>query len=255
VPSSEIASKSSVPADAQALARRAQAQEKVIRKLFKPLESALGDLKHYFTDDFPEELALRLIEVPEDALICPPTVIVVPLIRALSYSVEEPGLKAMYLSLMATATDGRDKQGVHPAFVTAVAGLSAKEARLLPMILGRLEMPIAQVAWVSPDGQSTVLGRHLLDVNDRSTGQPSTDVDFGLWVDNWVRLGLVEFDYSVELVGESSYEWVERRPEFLAWQAQFESRVRYDKGILRVSDFGKRFARAIGPRDSLLAID
>lgn len=244
-----------MPADAEALAQRAQAQEKAIRKLFKPLEGVVGDLKHYFLHEFPEELAPRLIEVPQDALVCPPTSIVVPLMHALSYSMEEAGLKAMYLSLMATASDGRDKQGVHPAFVTAISGLSAKESRLLPMVLGQLQMPIAQVVWISPDGQSTVLGRHLLDVNDRATGQPSTDVDFGLWVDNWVRLGLVEVDYPAERVGQSGYEWVERRPEFLAWQAQFQAQVRYDKGVLRVTDFGKRFARAIGPRDSLVAID
>ncbi|MDO8731688.1 MAG: DUF4393 domain-containing protein [Actinomycetota bacterium] len=253
--SSEIASGADSPADVEELQRRIFAREKAIRKLFRPLEAWLGDLKNYFTREFPEELSPRLAEVPEEALICPPVVIAVPLMRALSYSVGEPALKGIYLSLMATATDGRDLQGVHPAFIDAVSKLSAKEARLLPMVLGQLQMPIAQVAWVSEDGQSTVLGRHLLDVNDRATGQPSADVDFGLWVDNWLQLGLVEVDYSVEWLGESSYQWVERRPEFLAWKAQFESSVNFEKGVLRVTDFGKRFARAIGPRDLLVAIE
>jgi len=230
------------------------ARERAVRTLFKPLEQWLGDTKHYFTHEFPEELSPLLIEVPEASLVCPPVVVVVPLMRSLSYSLGEPGLKSMYLSLMATATDGRDAQGVHPSFISVVERLSAKEARLLPMIMGQLQMPVAQVAWLSPDGSSTVLGRHLLDVNDRATGQPSEDVDFGLWVDNWIQLGLVEVDYAVQWSGENSYEWVERRPEFLAWKAQFDASVRYEKGVLRVTDFGKRFGRAIGPRDALIAL-
>ncbi len=241
-------------AEDEALQQRIMAREKAIRKLFRPLEEWLGDTKHYFTHEFPEELSPRLAEVPEESLICPPVVIVVPLIRQLSYSIGELSLKHMYLSLMATATDGRDAQGVHPSYVDAVSRLSSKEARLLPMVLGQLQMPIAQVAWMSEDGLSTVLGRHLLDVNERGTGLPSTDVDFGLWVDNWIQLGLVEVDYSVEWTGDSSYQWVERRPEFLAWQAQFETSISFEKGVLRVTDFGTRFARAIGPRDSLIAI-
>ncbi len=252
--SSEIASGADSPANVEELHRRIWAREKAIRKLFRPLEPWLGDLKNYFTHEFPEELSPKLAEVPEESLICPPVVIVVPLMRALSYSVGEPVLKGMYLSLMATAADGRDQQGVHPAFISTVSNLSAKEARLLPMVLGQLQMPIAQVAWMSDDGQPTVLGRHLLDVNDRGTGQPSTDIDFAFWVDNWKQLGLVEVDYSVEWHGDSSYNWVQRRPEFLAWQAQFESSVTFEKGVLNVTDFGKRFARAIGPRDSLAAI-
>lgn len=252
--SSESASVSESAAKAEDLQRRIIAREKAIRRLFRPLEEWVGDDKHYFTHEFPEELSPRLAEVPEESLICPPIVVVVPLIRRLSYSVAELSLKGMYLSLMATATDGRDVNGVHPAFVDAVARLSAKEARLLPMVLGQLQMPIAQVAWLSEAGQTTVLGRHLLDVNDRATGQPSADVDFGLWVDNWIQLGLVEVDYSVEWLGENSYQWVERRPEFLAWKAQFESSISFEKGVLRVTDFGKRFARAIGPRDWLSPI-
>lgn len=244
----------SAPDAAQAQLLQADARERVIRRLFKPLEAWVGDSKHYFTHELPEELAPRLVEVPQEQLVCPPVVIVVPLMQALSYSLGAPGLKAMYLSLLATATDGRDAQGVHPAYIDVVSRLSAKEAQLLPMILGQQQMPVAQVAWLSPDGSPTVLGRHLLDVNDRATGEPSQDVDFALWVDNWVHLGLVEADYAVELTGDASYLWVERRPEFLAWLAQFESSVRYDKGILRVTDFGKRFGRAIGPRDSLIAI-
>ncbi|MDP2013431.1 MAG: DUF4393 domain-containing protein [Actinomycetota bacterium] len=252
--SSEIASGKDSTADAEDMQRRVFAREKSIRKLYRPLEDWLGEHKHYFTHEFPEELSPRLVEVPEASLVCPPVGIVVPLIRRLSYSRAELSLKNMYLSLMATATDGRDAQGVHPSFVEAVARLSAKEARLLPMVLGQLQMPIAEVAWKSDDGQSTVLGRHLLDVNDRGTGQPSVDVDFSLWVDNWIQLGLVEVDYSVEWTGETSYQWVQRRPEFLAWKAQFESSISFDKGVLRVTDFGKSFARAIGPRDSLVVL-
>ena len=242
-------------ADAHELHQRVWAREKAIRKLFRPLESWLGELKNYFSHEFPEELSPKLVDVPEESLICPSPAIAVPLMRALAYSVRELSLKHMYLSLMATATDGRDAHGVHPAFITTVTQLSAKEAGLLPMVLGQLQMPTARVAWLPEDGQHTVLGRHLLDVNDRATGLPSVDVDFGLWVDNWIRLGLVEVDYAVEQLGQASYSWVESRPEFLAWQSQFESGVSFERGVLRVTDFGTRFARAIGPRDSLVSID
>ena len=40
-------------ADAHELHQRIWAQEKAIRRLFRPLESWLGDLKNYFTHEFP----------------------------------------------------------------------------------------------------------------------------------------------------------------------------------------------------------
>ena len=57
--------------DEHELHQRIWAQEKAIRKLFRPLEFWLGDLKNYFTHEFPEELSPKLVDVPEQSLICP----------------------------------------------------------------------------------------------------------------------------------------------------------------------------------------
>ena len=68
-------------------------------------------------------------------------------------------------------------------------------------------------------------------------------------IDNWARLGLVEIDYKQHLTRPAAYDWVETRPEFIKLREQYEHdniKLTYQKGIIRCTYFGQRFAAAIG---------
>jgi hypothetical protein len=70
------------------------------------------------------------------------------------------------------------------------------------------------------------------------------------WVDNWVRLGLVNVSYVEFASGLGRYDWVEKRPEYihlteiLAGDTR-DSTIEFNKGVLRVTDFGQQFLSAI----------
>lgn len=68
-----------------------------------------------------------------------------------------------------------------------------------------------------------------------------------LYIDNWTRLGLVEADYQTYRVGDGMYEFVTSRPEYLKHvSAAAEGWVLgFEKGILRITDFGCKFKEAI----------
>jgi hypothetical protein len=72
-----------------------------------------------------------------------------------------------------------------------------------------------------------------------------------------VRLGLVEAAYDKKIAGTDSYDWVEDRPEYkrlteaiaatvnTAQPPEPADYVGYDKGFLRRTAFGERFATAV----------
>ena len=69
-----------------------------------------------------------------------------------------------------------------------------------------------------------------------------------VWVDNWVRLGLIEVDYTRHLVSDERYLWAEERPE-LERLGRSDTRGKgaftLGKGMVRTTDFGKRFLVAV----------
>jgi hypothetical protein len=69
------------------------------------------------------------------------------------------------------------------------------------------------------------------------------------YVDNWDRLRLMKISYTEHLTNDALYSWVETRPELHRLRQEYEGQERvsieWDKGILQVTDFGRRFAKAV----------
>jgi hypothetical protein len=73
--------------------------------------------------------------------------------------------------------------------------------------------------------------------------------DAPAWIDNWARLGLVVVRWDAQKSPSDQYAWVENRPEVKRLRAQHDSdteHVAFDHGIIVLTDFGNRFAGAVG---------
>lgn len=227
---------------------------KTINNALLPLAAvnfAFDKARRYFAERFQEDLSAKAAAIPAGELVEPKASIAGPALQGLAFTHEEPNLKEMYLSLLATAMDGRIAEDAHPAFVEIIKQMNSEEARLLRDIL-RIDgaLPIAEIRVAKTGEQGwRVLERHLMNHTDRATKVPIESKRQAAMVDNWLRLGLAEVDYSTQLMGDGLYAWVEQRPEYLRLKAQHENetaKVSFEEGIIGRTALGIQFARAVG---------
>lgn len=226
---------------------------KTINNVLVPLAAinfAFDKARAYFSGKFQQEIAAKAEAIPAEYIIEPKASIAGPTLQGLAFTHEEPNLKEMYLSLLATAMDGRSASVAHPAFVEIIKQLDSEDARLVRGALQSPAIPIVQIHRKLKDGIGyNLLVQHLLNLKDSTTGAPVENPQLPAMVDNWIRLGLVEVAYDKHLSDLTQYSWVDQRPEFLRLRQApqpDEAKVDYQKGIMQRTELGKRFARAIG---------
>lgn len=236
---------------ARQLAKRIAIRQEIITNCYKPIAKLFGVANHYFDNDFDKDMATKLADVPEENIVAPKASLAAPAMLQLGFSLDEPDLKEMYLSLLATASDDRVADTAHPSFVEVIKQISSVETSLLNYILVDPVnvTPMATLKLVT-EGQPgwRVLQRHIMPLADTTTGEAAEVPNLATYVENWLRLGLVEVSYSEFATGEGVYDYVENRPEYKRYEASLSDgqKIEVAKGYIRSTAFGESFARAVG---------
>lgn len=217
---------------------------------FAAVNYGVKKAKAYFTEKFENEITEKLSQVPPENVIEPKASLAAPTIQALAYSHEEIDLKDMYLNLLSTAMDDRHFENAHPAFVEIIKQMTSEEARIAKLLLPlKSALTIAMIKLeFKPNGNYRILLNHLLN-GTSSEDQPVESPQQPAILENFIRLGLITIDYTSELHGEQTYNWVNNRPEVLRFKSEHhgdDREVCYQKGVLKVTEFGKKFAEAVG---------
>lgn len=207
--------------------------------------------KSYFSTTFSGEMEEKLSAIPDDKLVEPEPSIAGPALQGLAFAHEDPQLKEMFLSLIATSMDERVKGLAHPAFVETIRQLSGKEAKILSMVLSFHDIiPIAQIRRREADTNGyAILKNHVIDFISSPRSTPIEYDGLPAMVDNWIRLGLVVVDYTVWITKPGGYAWVKKRPEFLAAEATLtgtKNVIEFQPGALQLTAHGRQFASAVG---------
>lgn len=221
-----------------------------VRNLFLPLALYNAKREAYFNEKFETELGAKVEIIPEEHRQEPKASIAGPAVEGLGYAYEEDELRERYLNLLAASVDARRAPSLHPAFGEILRQVTADEIGLLAVILGQGSVGIARLR---REETGTISGHtvynHLLPAWHATEGA-WVNPDITSWVDNWIRLGLVDVDYGRVLTAENAYDWVEERPEYVAAQAETDPithDLKFEKGLLSVTAFGRRFAKAVAP--------
>lgn len=236
-------------------AKRIAIKQAILTKMYLPIARLFGVANQYFEDGFGRDMAEKLQDVPDEHVVSPKPSVAAPAMQQLGFSLDEPDLKEMYLSLLATASDDRVKDSAHPSFVEVIKQLSSAELGLLSDILnGGIPTPISSIKRVTQGQEGAVLlQKHILPIVDRSTNEPVENPQLGTFIDNWIRLGLVEVSYVDHLTREGAYDWMAGRPEVARHQGAFDPygghAIDFDKGFIRPTNFGASFAKAVGIKD------
>lgn len=239
---------------AKNLGKTAVTLTKTINNALMPLAAinfAFDKAREYFANQFQRELAEKAAAIPPENIVEPKASVAGPTLQGLAFTHQEANLKEMYLNLLATAMDGRVAEDAHPAFVEIIKQLNGDEADLIRSVLNS-SGPIAVVqiqATKNKDGGHHVLLRHVLNLRNHVTQQPSENKRLPAMIDNWIRLGLVEVSYDAYLTSETAYEWVEQRPEFIRLRdlhSNDTQKVDFAKGYIVRTELGLQFAKSVG---------
>ena len=227
---------------------------KTINNVMLPLAAvnfAFDKARKYFAERFQDDMAKKAASIPLAEIVEPKASIAGPALQGLAFTHEEPNLKDMYLSLLATAMDGRVAPEAHPAFVEIIKQLNAEEASLLGGLLninGSVAIVEVRITQIGQEGWR-VLSTHLMNLCNLNDGTPSETPRIAAMVDNWLRLGLVEVDYGKQLTGAAVYDWVENRPEYIKLRAEREdekNKLSHVRGVIGRTAMGLQFAKAAG---------
>lgn len=238
-------------AAADTYAQRILVKQTAMLKFWLPLGRMMGISRDYFERDFASDLTAKVSSVPTDDLQAPKPSVAIPAMEGLACSLDEPALREMYLNLLARASDKRQNNTVHPSFAQIIKELSSDEVDLLDGCLDRARVPLVRIKRVTSTGPHpgwVILHSHLMNIRELPGGEPIEDANLPGYVDNWVRLGLVNVSYDTYLANESQYSWVETRPELVNLREAVTGdgiTVEYDKGVMDTTDFGRRFATAV----------
>ncbi|MGL5814908.1 MAG: DUF4393 domain-containing protein [Aeromonas sp.] len=227
---------------------------KAINNVLLPLAAvnfAFDKARAYYNSKFQQDLAEKTKDIPPEHIIEPKASIAGPTLQGLAFTHEEPNLREMYLNLLTTSMDGRSASFAHPAFVEIIKQLDSEEAHLIKGVLqSQRPHPIVQIIrTLKENGGYQQLVLHVLNLTSLEKKEPIENKRLPAIIDNWIRLGLVEVTYGSHLVEDGIYSWVDKRPEFLRLindPQPDEAKIEFEKGIMRCTDLGKRFAHAIG---------
>jgi Abortive infection alpha len=243
-----------VKAAGNELGKTALTVTKTINNALLPLAAinfAFDKAREYFNNRFSEELAAKTGHIPPDSVVAPKASIAGPVLQALAFSHEETDLKEMYLHLLAFAMDGRVSEAAHPAFIEVVRQLSSEEAQYLSSGLRPPSgVPIVELRLAHIETNSwEIRYQHLLNLRDSNSGAMLENPSLPAYVDNWIRLGLFDVDYSKQIAAEKTYDWVEQRPEVLRLRDRYDDekhKIVAANGVMARTSFGKGFASAVG---------
>ncbi len=194
-----------------------------------------------FEADLAKVLERRNIDA-SDAYGDPRATVVEPIMRGLGLAHGEPGLRDMYLELLASELG---ENGSHPGFAHVLQEMTSEEARYLRSILAYPGAQVARLLGMLGTGHLYTHTSYVINEID-SEGGPLQNPRFPTMVANWIRLGLVEIEFQGERgMAHGRFLWLQDRPEYKnAEETELDVTVLY--GNIMLTDFGEAFCRAIG---------
>lgn len=194
-----------------------------------------------------DRVSTKLDNVPPEDVQQPKPHIAVPAIEALRYTGEESELSELYANLLATSMDKVTAYRAHPGFVDMIKNMSPDEARIMRLLATSDSQPLINVKATSKEnGGFQVVHRHISLIGLKAGCEhPSLSANY---LDNLIRLGLVEIPPMRRLKSDELYKEIEDHPqisEILENLRKIETHtIEVERIKFEVTDLGKQFIRS-----------
>lgn len=236
---------------------------RVINAALVPLRQWIAE-REYKLAETEKLLAKKLEHVGEDKIITPEPYVAVPVIQAISYSMNSEELRNLYANLLAKAMNFDTKDLVHPSFVEIIKHLSPLDAQVINIVkylcdnqpLIRIfaceEQPIPNERMVIHDmpnfGNATIKIPLFSHYSLPITGIETTAEQRGFVVQNLNRLGLINIDYREHIIDAIQYKPLYDQllesslyKRLMSKTAQDNLHLQLADGYTSPTDFGRLF--------------
>lgn len=194
-----------------------------------------------------ERVSSKLDNVPEDEVQPPKPHVAVPAIEALRYTGAESELSELYANLLATSMDRATAYRAHPGFVDMIKNMSPDEARIMKFLTTSESQPLINIkATQKESGGFQIVNRHvsLIGVKANCEHAPLA----ATYLDNLVRLGLIEIPTMRRIKADEPYAEIEEHPQIKAILNDLKKvethTIEVEKIKIDLTDLGWQFIRS-----------
>lgn len=231
---------------AKEVGKSLQLVARAVNAALAPVEGLVWGVEK-IRDFVRERVAAKLENVPPEDVQQPKPHIAVPAIEALRYTGAESELAELYANLLATSMDKATAYRAHPGFVDMIKNMSPDEARIMKLLATAGSQPLLNIKAVQKEGGGfQVVHRHLSLIGLKASCEhvPLAPT----YLDNLVRLGLIEVPTMRRIKADEPYKEIEDFPQvskILDDLRKIETHtVEVEKIKLDLTDLGKQFIRS-----------
>ncbi len=216
----------------------------IVNALLSPIRRYVFNIQAK-EEQLEREIAAKLENVPPQKMVDEaPLHVVVPAVQAWSYSIDCNELRILYSTLVANSMLIENQTDIHPGYVEIIKQLHPQEAGLFKAMVDQEKATLAAFKLIVCDilnpAEHSVTFKHFACIKTEDKTFPSPEH----W-ENLRRLGLIEIDYTSQLVNEAAYQALENHPAIVRWKedATPEGKTKQcKKGIITITALGHSFA-------------
>ena len=227
------------------LAKGWETVAKTIHVALAPISGLVWGYEHI--KEFVEsKVAEKLKNIPEERIQTPSPLVAVPLLESLRYSGHEETLRELYANLLATSIDSETAKNAHPGFVPILQSMSPGEAKIMRLFASEGAAPLIDVKVnLKPKGFKIIVRNFSTIGQNAGCAHPELSPNY---LDNLIRLGLLEIPPNRYIIADGMYESLENSPQLAEVKKQVEAAedvtLGFDKKKIELTDLGKQFCAA-----------
>ena len=193
----------------------------------------------------------KVSQIPADKIVEPEPYVVVPAIQQLCYCQDNEFIRDLYANLIVSSMNADKKWDVHPAFVDIIKQITPDEAKILGQ-LGNFKnnfQPLLDVKAFDNDNMEG--GHQLIITNFTTVGFDVIEKKENIcsYIDNLIRLNLIEIPPTYHLTDETLYIPLETSPVLKEMLARFSffSSFYFSHKLFVISNLGLLFKKICCP--------
>ncbi len=218
---------------------------RAVNAALAPVEALVWGVEQ-IRDFVRDRVATKLDDVPPEDVQQPKPHVAVPAIEALRYTGEESDLAELYANLLATSMDKATAYRAHPGFVDMIKNMSPDEAKIMKLLATNDSQPLINIKATAKEGGGfQVMHRHLSLIGLKAGCEhPPLSSNY---LDNLIRLGLVEIPPMRRIKSDEPYVEIEEHPQVKKILEDLRKvdthTIEVEKIKFDLTDLGKQFVR------------
>lgn len=193
-----------------------------------------------------EAIKEKVKQIPEEKLVEPEPYVAIPAIQQISYCQNSEELRYLYANLLTSSMNADKKWQVHPSFVDVIKQITPDEAKIIKRIpdFKNNFMPAIDVKLTDKNASGS--GHQIFITNFTTVGLNVIENKENIcsYIDNLVRLKILEIPPTYHLTDESLYKPLEESPilgKMIPPAYKLIYNIGYNHKIIAITNYGLLF--------------